>query len=274
MTTTHPGATVGESPLDAFVLDGRVAVVTGAAGGVGRGCAEMLAAAGAFVYCADLTMPDETVAIIGSRGQHAEAVVLDVSDKIAVEALIRDVVALKRRLDVMVNNAGIQIRSGALDITEEQLDRIHAVNVKGVVFGCQAAGRVMATQGSGSIINIASEAIDRPSPQILPYAASKAAVRQITRNLATELSPSGVRVNAIAPGWMLTPLTRQQDPSGQQFSETDLRETLEARAASYPLGRVGTPADVAYAALYLASDASSWMTGQAIRLNGGGSMPW
>lgn len=122
---------------------------------------------------------------------------------------------------------------------------------------------------AGSIINIASEAIDRPAPDIIAYAATEAAARQMTRSAALELGPKGVRVNTIAPGWMQTPLTERLNGA-----DDELRERRESRAAMHPLGRTGTPADVAYAALFLASDASSWMTGQALRLNGGGSMPW
>jgi 3-oxoacyl-[acyl-carrier protein] reductase len=269
------GAELPDDPLSIFELTGRVAIVTGAAGGVGRGCAEALAAAGAHVVCADLKNGDRTTEIIRSRGGSAESVSLDVADKGAVEALVDDVVERRGRLDVMINNAGIHIRAAALETSEQELDRIYAVNAKGVIFGCQAAGRVMAQQGFGSVINIASEAIDRPAAEILAYSASKAAVRQATRTFAIELSPKGVRFNTIAPGWMLTPLTEQLNAATEDKSAAEaLAERLQARAAIYPLGRTGTPADVAYAALYLASDASSWMTGQALRLNGGGSMPW
>lgn len=271
MTDVLAGAQLPESPLSIFDLSGRVAIVTGAAGGVGRGCAELLAAAGAHVVCADLIDADETVEIITTRGGSGESASLDVTDRSAFESLVGDVVARKGRLDVLVNNAGIQKRGTVLDVTEEALDQIIAVNQKGVLFGCQFAGRVMAARGSGSIINIASEAIDRPAADIIAYAGTKAAIRQMTRNAALELGPKGVRVNTIAPGWMLTPLTEKLNSAS---GEAELRQRQESRAAMYPLGRTGTPADVAYATLYLASDASSWVTGQALRLNGGGSMPW
>jgi 3-oxoacyl-[acyl-carrier protein] reductase len=262
-------AALPDLPLSIFDLSGRIVVVTGAAGGVGRGCAEIFGAVGAHVVCADLKDADRTVEIITGRGGSAESVSLDVSDREAFTAAVDDVVARHGHLDVLVNNAGIQIRGTTLEVTEDSVDRIIAVNQKGVIFGMQAAGRVMVEQGSGSIINIASEAIDRPAADILAYAGTKAAVRQMTRNAALELGPSGVRVNTIAPGWMLTPLTRMTNGTA-----AELEERLASRTAMSVVGRVGTPADVAYAALYLASDASSWVTGQALRLNGGSAMPW
>ncbi|MET0712219.1 MAG: SDR family oxidoreductase [Jiangellaceae bacterium] len=255
--------------MSIFDLSGKKALVTGAAGGVGRGCAELLAAAGAHVVCVDLVDGGRTVEIITERRGSAESVSLDVSDREAFEAVVDDVVARHGYLDVLVNNAGIQLRGTTLEATEEDIDRLIAVNQKSVLFGMQAAGRVMAARGSGSIINIASEAIDRPAADIVGYAGTKAAVRQMTRNAAFELGPKGVRVNTIAPGWMLTALTRASNGTEEQ-----LQERLESRKAMSVVGRVGTPADVAYAALYLASDASSWMTGQALRLNGGSVMPW
>lgn len=269
------GAELPDDPLAVFDLRGRVAVVTGAAGGVGRGCAEILAAAGAHVMCVDRQSPEETVRILAARGQRGEAAVFDVTDKAAFDAFADDVVARHGRIDVLVNNAAILLRERAIETSEDTLDRLFATNTKGVVFGSQAVGRIMLRQRSGSIINIVTEAIDRSVPDVLAYAGSKAAVRQFTRSLATEWSPSGVRVNAIAPGWMLTPLTRPLSPSaGDVADDAAVRAQLEARAAMVPIGRTGTPADVAYAVLYLASDASSWMTGQALRLNGGGAMPW
>jgi 3-oxoacyl-[acyl-carrier protein] reductase len=266
------------SIAEIFGLRDKVAIVTGAAGGVGRACAEVLAAAGAAVVCADLRPPDDTVAAVNattSGGGKATGSAVDVTSRTAVEDLVAQTSATFGRLDVIVNNAGIHLRGGALDTAEEELDRLLATNLKGVIFGCQAAGRVMAAQSSGSIINIASEVIDRTVPNVLAYSASKAGVRQVTRTFAIELGRYGVRVNAVAPGWMLTGLTRgaegiPADPDG----DPEWQQRMRAREASYPLGRIGTPMDVAYAALYLASPASSFMTGQALRLNGGASMPW
>lgn len=262
------GPELPDDPLRVFDLTGRVALVTGAARGVGRGCAEVLAAAGALVVCADVKPSDQTVGIIERRGGRAESALLDVTDQAAVEALVADIATRHGRIDVLVNNAGTQARRDALDLEEAELDRLIALNLKGVVFCSQAVGRIMTGQGSGSIVNIASEVIDRPTVGTLAYSGTKAAVRQFARNLSAEWAPSGVRINAVAPGWMATPLNHELNP-GEAY-----RRRIDEVGAHYPLGRVGTTADVAYAVLYLASDASSWMTGQALRLNGGGAMPW
>jgi 3-oxoacyl-[acyl-carrier protein] reductase len=257
-----------EDALGAFSLAGRVAIVTGAARGVGRGCAEALGAAGAHVVVTDVNPGDETVAIVEKRGGSAESLLLDVTDRAAVDAVVADVASRHGRIDVLVNNAGTQVRRPAAELEEAELDRLVALNLKGTLFCCQAVGRVMVAQGSGSIVNIASEVIDRPTLGTIAYSGTKAAVRQFARNLSAEWAPHGVRVNAVAPGWMATPLNHELNP-GSRYAER-----IAEVGAHYPLGRVGTPADVAYATLYLASDASSWMTGQALRLNGGGAMPW
>jgi NAD(P)-dependent dehydrogenase (short-subunit alcohol dehydrogenase family) len=257
-----------DDPFQAFDLSGRVAVVTGAAQGVGRACAEILAYAGALVVCTDRNPSDGTVDIIRGRGGRAEGVLLDVTDAAAVEAAFADLARRLGSLDILVNNAGTQLASDAVYLREEDLDVLLAVNLKSAILCSQAAGRIMLSQGSGSIVNIASEAIDRPTLQTIAYSATKAGVRQLARNLSAEWASRGVRVNVVAPGFMDTPLTRSQSP-GEEFAQRSA-----AVATHYPLGRIGRPADVAYAVLYLASDASSWMTGQALRPNGGGAMPW
>ncbi|MFT4229671.1 MAG: SDR family oxidoreductase [Microbacterium sp.] len=264
----EPSAELPDDPFAAFGLSGRVALVTGAARGVGRACAEILAAAGAVVVCADIRSSADTVRILTSRGGAAEPVELDVTDKDAVDAVVDGIVAHHGRIDVLVNNAGTQVRRPALELEPDELDRLIDLNLKGVVYCSQAAGRHMIGQRGGSIVNIASEVIDRPTLGTLAYAGTKAAVRQFARNLSAEWAPHGVRVNVVAPGWMSTPLNAELNPG-------DAYERRRAEVgALYPLGRVGTASDVAYAVLYLASDASSWMTGQALRLNGGGAMPW
>jgi 3-oxoacyl-[acyl-carrier protein] reductase len=257
-----------DDPFQAFDLSGRVAVVTGAARGVGRACAEILAYAGALVVCADLNPSDDTVEIVKRRGGQAESVVLDVTNAEAVETAFPDLASRHGSIDILVNNAGTQLASDAVDLREEELDALLAVNLKSAILCSQAAGRIMLGNGSGSIVNIASEAIDRPTLQTLAYSATKAGMRQLARNLSAEWAPRGVRVNVVAPGFMDTPLTRSQSP-GENFAQRSAEV-----GAHYPLGRIGRPADVAYAVLYLASDASSWMTGQALRPNGGGAMPW
>ena len=196
---------------DAFDLTGRVALVTGAGRGLGRAISARLAEAGATVVCADIdhATATETASTIRADGHRAAPVHLDVTRRADVEALVDQVVADQGHLDVMVNNAAIIADGLVLDTTEEELDRVLAVNFKGVFFGCQAAGRVMSQQGSGSIINLASGAIDMPTPSLVCYSTAKAAVAQLSRTLAMELAPQGVRVNAIAPGWIDTPMNER-----------------------------------------------------------------
>jgi 3-oxoacyl-[acyl-carrier protein] reductase len=259
-----------------FDLSGRVAVVTGAASGIGRASAGVLARAGAAVVLADLDRAglEETASSIAAAGGAAEAVVADVSRRADVEALVAEAVATHGRLDVMCNIAGIIQTSEVIDTSEEDLDRVLAVNLKGVFFGAQAAARQMVAQGSGSIVNMSSGAIDTPAPGLVCYAMAKAAVAQLTKTLAVEVGRKGVRVNAIAPGFVVTGMTSRHfvrpDGTVDEKARQALLEMMASRAA---LGRVGEPNDVAYAVLYLASDASSFVTGQVLRPNGGVGMP-
>jgi 3-oxoacyl-[acyl-carrier protein] reductase len=262
---------------EAFDLSGQVAVVTGAGRGLGRAIASRLAEAGAAVGCADVVgdTAEETAALIGHAGHTAWARTVDVTDARAVDALVADAVDRYGRLDVMVNNAAIIVDSTVLDTTEEDLDRVMAVNFKGVFFGCQSAGRVMKEQRSGSIVNLASGAIDIPTPGLICYSAAKVAVAQLSRTLAMELAPFHVRVNAIAPGWIDTPMNERHAlrPDGTVDPEKK-REYVEHRGARLsPMGIPGEPDDIAFAALYLASPAAKFVTGIVMRPNGGSTMP-
>ena len=166
----------------------------------------------------------------------------------------------------MANIAGI-ISGGPITATEEaDLDRILAVNLKGVFFGCQAALRVMGERGSGSIVNMTSTAIDQPAAGLAAYSIAKAGVAMLTRVAAQEGGPLGVRVNAVAPGFVVTPMTQRDDPA-------QMESMVKAMRARSPLKTVGEPSDIAYAVLYLASDASRFVTGQILRPNGGVAMP-
>ncbi|MET0159250.1 MAG: SDR family NAD(P)-dependent oxidoreductase [Acidimicrobiales bacterium] len=263
--------------MNAFDLTGRVALVTGAASGIGRASAERMAEAGATVVCADRDAEGATVTarqITGAGGQ-ADSVSLDVTDAAEVEAVVLGAVERHGRLDVMANVAGIIHTSTVLETQESDLDRILAVNLKGVFFGCQSAGRVMVAQGSGSIVNMASAAIDQPAPRLAPYGMAKAALVQLTKVLATEIGPIGVRVNAVAPGYIITGMTNRAWVAEDGTEDEEAKAAVTAQMAKgAPLRTVGEPDDIAYAVLYLASDASKFMTGQILRPNGGVAMPW
>lgn len=257
-------------------LSGRVAVVTGAASGIGCAASILFAKAGADVVVADRVGDGlaQTASAIEKLGRRAVPVEMDVSQRDEVDALVATAVDRFGRLDVMANVAGIMRNAMFLDVTEAELDEVIGVNQKGVFFGCQAAARVMAERGGGSIINIASAGMDSPAPNISVYAMTKAAVAMMTRSLATELGPAGIRVNTVAPGFIDTGMTQRH------WIREDGGVDLEARDAMWsqmsqrvPLGVIGEPNDIAFAMLYLASDASRFMTGQVIRPNGGVAMP-
>jgi 3-oxoacyl-[acyl-carrier protein] reductase len=259
----------------AFDLSGRVALVTGAGSGIGRTSAEVLAAAGAHVFCADINWvgAEETVEGITAAGGRAQAAELDVSVRGAAAALVEEIVTERGGLHVMCNIAGIMIDSSIIDLDPDEFDRILSVNLKGVLYGCQAAGKVMVEQGAGSIINMASAAVLTPSPGIGPYAICKAGVAQLTQSMAIEVGKDGVRVNAVAPGFVPTNMTARYYTKEDGTVDEAMKEAvLSPMARAVPLRRVGLTADIAYCVLYLASDASSYVTGQMISPNGGASM--
>ncbi|MER5766460.1 SDR family NAD(P)-dependent oxidoreductase [Streptomyces sp. NPDC001985] len=257
-------------PLTAYDLSGRSAFVTGAASGIGRACALLLAEAGARVHCADLDREGlgETRALIIRAGGAAYTHPLDVTDRTAVKDAVDRVVARERRLDILAAVAGVTHTSTVLETREEDLDRVLAVNFKGVFHACREAARAMVSTGTpGAIVTMASGAVDAAQAGLVCYSAAKAAVIQLTRTLATELGPHSIRVNAVAPGWIRTPMTDRHDAARR-------RRTEAAMARISPLGRVGEAGEVAHAVLHLVSDASAFTTGQIIRPNGGATMPW
>ncbi|MEU5537011.1 SDR family NAD(P)-dependent oxidoreductase [Streptomyces sp. NPDC020362] len=253
-------------PLTAYDLTGRTAFVTGAAGGIGRASAVLLAEAGATVHCADRDADGlhGTAKLIEDRGGTARTHVLDVTDRTGLGAAVRSC----EHLDVLAAIAGIMHSSPVLETRDEDLDRVLDVNFKGVLYACQEAARTMLAHGTrGSIVTMASGAVDTGGPGLLCYGAAKAAVVQLTKTLASEVGRHGIRVNAVAPGWVRTPMTDRHDREAQAHTESRM-------ARMSPLGRVGEPEDVAHAVLYLASDASAFTTGQILRPNGGVAMPW
>jgi 3-oxoacyl-[acyl-carrier protein] reductase len=260
-------------PAAAFDVSGLVAVVTGAGSGIGRGTAIHLAAAGATVVCADIdaAAAGATAAAAGGDSYPAQ---VDVADRASVERLVSGVVGRHGRLDAMCNIAGIITEAPVLELLEEEFDRMLAVNLKGVLFGCQAAGRAMATAGRGAIVNMSSAVVDRPAAGFGAYATTKAGVAQLTKTLAVELGPRGVRVNAIAPGVIVTAMTERHYIRADGTIDTDARAArLAALRSVSPLDAVGEPEDIAYAVRYLLSDAARFVTGQVFRVNGGAMMP-
>ena len=246
-------------PGGGLSLEDRIAVVTGAGQGIGREIARSFAAAGARIIVADRNR-DTGVATADELG--GMFVELDVTDSSAVRAAVDSIVADVGRIDILVNNAGIVRNTPAELTSDDEWRAILGVNCDGVFWCCREVGRVMLEAGSGSIVNIASMSglvVNRPQPQAA-YNVSKAAVIMLTKSLAAEWAGRGVRVNAIAPGYVATELTIK-GLSNDEWREDWLRST--------PLGRVAQPAEIAPAALYLASDASSYVTGSVLVIDGG-----
>jgi 3-oxoacyl-[acyl-carrier protein] reductase len=257
-----------------FLLPGFSAAVTGAAGGLGRSIAVTFAEAGADVALLDLhedrlgEVRDEIVAL----GRRCVVAVGDVSARDTVRGFVRQACDAFGGLDVMANIAGHAVTRSILDTTEDEFDRVWGVHVKGTLWGTQAALEAMKGRG-GSIINMASAAADTPIAGLVSYASSKAAIAMMSRVAAVEGGPDGIRVNTIAPGTVLTDLTLRhvRRPDGSVDPE-ELSAYLASRAEGVPLRMTGEPRDVGLLALYLASPASRYMTGQVLRPNGGMAM--
>ena len=260
-----------------FSLDGRSAVVTGGASGIGRATAQVLAAAGAGVVVGDVDEAgaEKTVAAIAEAGGRGVAQRCDITSRADLDALVDRAVADYGRLDAMANVAGVAADGAISDIDEDMLDRSLAVNLKGTVFGCQAALRVMVPQGSGAIVNVSSTAIDAPAPRYGVYSMTKAAVAMLGMTLAQEVGRHGVRVNTIAPGFTVTAFTSRHlyEPDGT-LNQEKYDAFIEQMKKLSPLKLVGEPEDQAYLILYLVSDAARFVTGQIFRANGGQAMAW
>ena len=261
----------------AFDVSDRIAVLTGAASGIGRATALVLSGAGATVVLGDVDGPgvEATVKEIDRRGGKAVGVEMDVTRRADVEALVARATTDYGRIDVMGNIAGVRSDGPVVDITDGEFDRVLDINLRGVFYGCQAALRAMIPQGSGNIITISSGIVDDPGPTMATYGMTKAAVASLTKAIASEGAEHGIRANAIAPGIILSNFSRAHfvDESGE-VDPARFDAYIEWAATLSPMARVGTPAEVAWMILYLVSDAASFVTGQIVRPNGGSSMPW
>jgi 3-oxoacyl-[acyl-carrier protein] reductase len=262
---------------DLFDLSGQIAVLTGVASGIGKASALMLSDAGATIVGGDIDEAgaQATADEIKTNGGTAIVQRVDVTKRADVDALVDRAQAEFGRVDIMGNIAGIPHNKMVADCTDEEFERILAINLKSVFYGCQAAIRHMIPQGSGNIVNIASGAIDTPAPTLACYGMTKAAVTMLTKTLATEVGRSGIRVNAIAPGMILTNFSTHNftDADGNVVPEK-LEQYHKRASAMAPLGRAGEAEDVARSFLYLVSEAAAFVTGQIERPNGGVSMPW
>lgn len=245
-----------------FSLTNQVALVTGASQGIGFGLSKALAAAGAKVAVAARSMADleKLTEEIRAEGGTAQAFALDVRDIGQIRECMPLVEATLGRLDILVNNAGLGANHAAVDVTEANWDEMMAVNLKGLFFSCQTAGRIMLKQRHGRIINMSSQASVVGIRDHAVYCASKGAVNQLTRVLALEWSSSGVTVNAVAPTFIYTPGT------AERLDNPAYREGVLSRL---PIGRVGTITDVAAAVIYLASSAAALVTGTVLMVDGG-----
>jgi NAD(P)-dependent dehydrogenase (short-subunit alcohol dehydrogenase family) len=246
-------------------LKDRVGIVTGAAAGIGMGCAKVLAREGARVVVVDRDQKtgEQTVGAIRTAGGQALFAKCDVSDEEQVKAVVKKATDAFGRLDILVNNAGLGTYKSVLEATSEDWDRCMAVNVKGIFLFSKYAIPVMQSGGKGVIINMSSVHAHATVKGVAPYAASKGAITALTRNMALDYAPT-VRVNSIAPGWVWTPLIEHlfqsyPDPAAVVKRVTD-RQVMK---------RMGTPEDIGNAVAFLASDEASFITGAELRVDGG-----
>ena len=252
--------------LDKLRLDGRVAVVTGGGQGIGAACAQALGEAGASVVVAEI-LPERIETVVDALralGIEAEGVVLDIRNSAQVDEVARLVTRKHGRVDILVNNAGVAKSNVPAENTSDEHWRFHMdINVDGLFWCCRAFGRQMLAQKSGSIVNIGSMSgyiVNKPQPQAF-YNASKAAVHQLTKSLAAEWGKRGVRVNAVAPTYIDTPLTA--------FGIKEHPEMYATWVEMTPMGRVGKPDEIASVVHFLASDAASLLTGSIVVADGG-----
>ena len=251
---------VSASLANPFDLTGRRALVTGANTGIGQAIAVALAEAGADVALAGRSSPRETLAAIRATGRKTAEITADLSTIEPIDRAVAETVAALGGIDILVNNAGIIRRNDLADFTEEDWDSVVDTNLKSLFFLSRAAAAHMVSQGSGKIVNIASLLSFQGGIRVPSYAAAKSGVAGVTRAMANELAAENVQVNAIAPGYIAT-----NNTAALQADETRNRQILER----IPTGRWGRPEDIAGTAVFLASSAADYITGQILAVDGG-----
>lgn len=247
-------------------VDGKVCIVTGAGSGIGKAIAERLAEEGAKVLCVDINgeTVGKTAEEINLAGGVAAAKAADVSDPRQVDAFVKHCLDLYGRIDVLVNNAGVNLPGVFHEVSDEVIDKTLNVNVKGPIYGCRAAIPHMLRSGGGSIVNISSVNGLVSEPFLTVYSASKGAVVMLTKGVALDYAKQNIRCNAICPGWVDTPIN---------YAHAELLGGLEKVYSTIdtvqPIGRPGEPREIAHLALFLASDEASFLTGSIISADGG-----
>ncbi len=252
--------------MDIFDLTGKVAIVTGGNQGIGLAISRGLAQAGAAVIIANRRAEEGAKAAqsLKQEGLNAASISTDVRDESSIAAMVAKTIENYGKIDILVNNAGVIVRKLAEEITREDWDHMININLRGMFFCCQFVGKEMIKQKKGKIINISSDASQRATPERSVYATSKAGVSHLTRCLAVEWAKYNINVNAIGPGPTITPLNEQY----YKENPDKLKQMIE----SLPLGRVGDTSDYMGAAVFLASEASNFMTGQTLLIEGGSTI--
>jgi D-sorbitol dehydrogenase (acceptor) len=253
-------------------LESKVAIVTGGARGIGAAIAERFAAEGARVVVADI-LGSEAAATARALGRGAIPVILDVTRRASIDAMVQQVVAAAGRIDILVNNAAVFDMAPLLEITEESYDRQFAINVKGLLFTLQAVAAQMVKQGQGGkIVNFSSQAGRRGEALVAVYCATKAAVISLTQSAGLALIKHKINVNAIAPGVIDTPMWDLVDAQFARYENLPLGEKKRQVGAAVPYGRMGLPQDIVGAAVFLASADSDYIVAQTLNVDGGNWM--
>jgi len=256
---------------DPHRIDGHIAVVTGAAQGLGLGISERLARNGATVAMADLQRDkvEEEAGRLQNLGLSVLPAFVAVSDSASVNACFDAVAESHGRLDILVNNAGVGQQVAPVDLEDGAWDRVIRVTLTGTCYCSRAAGRIMEGQGSGAIVNISSINGQNPAALVAAYNAAKEGVISLTRTLALELAAYGVRVNAVCPGPVYTAFNRSNMAQRSKTLGLSEDEIIERIRSAIPLGRWGEPEDIANGVAFLCSPAAGWITGEVLRVSGG-----